>query len=233
VGRHRRAPGRGRLAIAVALAVLAAGSLGAGVHLLRREAELRAPDIGALPTAVSSAAPTSPQATRLASTPAPRPRPRATTPTRAEPPPAPPQAVAIPAAGVSAPVVVMGVRPDGELRVPESPRVVGWWVGSAPAGSPDATTLLAGHVDSAAEGVGALAALRDLGPGARIELTDVFTERHAYRVVARRTYPKYALPDDVFAVRGRARLVLVTCGGPFDESAGRYRDNVVVYAVPS
>jgi len=233
VGRHRKAPGRGRLAIAIALAVLAVGSVGAGIRLLQREPEVRAPDLGALPTASSSAAPTSRRPTQPTSTPAPRPRPRATTPTRTRPPPAPPQALAIPGAGVTAPVVAMGVRPDGELRVPDSPRVVGWWVGSAPAGSPDATTVLAGHVDSAAEGVGALAALREVGPGARIELTDVFSERHTYRVVARRTYPKYALPDDVFRVRGQARLVLITCGGPFDESAGRYRDNVVVYAVPS
>jgi hypothetical protein len=214
--------------------VLAVGSLGAGVLLLQREPEVRAPDIGALPTASGSApAQTSPRATRRESTPAPRPRPRAPSPTRTRPPPAPPQALAIPAAGVTAPVVAMGVRPDGELRLPDSPRVVGWWIRSAPAGSPDGTTVLAGHVDSAAEGAGPLAALRELGPGARIELTDVFSERHEYRVVARRTYPKYALPDDVFRVRGEARLVLITCGGPFDERVGRYRDNVVVYAVPT
>ena len=33
--------------------------------------------------------------------------------------------------------------------------------------------------------------------------------------------------------RGAARLVLVTCGGPFDPVAGHYRDNVVVTAVPA
>ncbi len=33
--------------------------------------------------------------------------------------------------------------------------------------------------------------------------------------------------------RGRPRLVLVTCGGPFDRVAGHYRDNVVLTAVPA
>ena len=61
-------------------------------------------------------------------------------------------------------------------------------------------------------------------------LTDAFGGRHAYRVTARRTYPKYALPRSVFTA---APLVLVTCGGPFDQRAGRYRDNIVVYAAPS
>jgi hypothetical protein len=147
--------------------------------------------------------------------------------------PAPPAGFALPAAGVTAPVAPVGVRPDGELVVPESARAVGWWVGSAPAGSARDSTVLVGHVDSAADGPGAFAALRDVPVGARIELTDVFGGRHGYRVVARRTHPKYALPADVFRVRGTPRLVLLTCGGPFDERAGRYRDNIVVYALPS
>ena len=93
--------------------------------------------------------------------------------------------------------------------------------------------MLAGHVDTAAEGLGALAALRNIEVGGQVVLTDAFGGEHGYKVAARRVYPKYALPDDVFTVIGRARLVLVTCGGPFDEEAGRYRDNVVVYALPA
>ncbi|CAA9237593.1 MAG: hypothetical protein AVDCRST_MAG41-1272, partial [uncultured Corynebacteriales bacterium] len=142
-------------------------------------------------------------------------------------PPAPPSGFALPAQRVTAPVVPMGVRPDGELEVPESPRTVGWWVGSAPAGSPAGSTVLAGHVDSEQGGLGAFAALRDVAVGGRVVLTDSFRGRHAYRVIARRTYPKYALPREVF--RG-APLVLITCGGPFDEDGGRYRDNIVVFA---
>jgi Sortase domain len=92
--------------------------------------------------------------------------------------------------------------------------------------------VLVGHIDSA-EGVGAFAALLEVAPGGRVQLIDTFGGSHEYRVAARRRSPKYALPGDVFQVRGTARLVLLTCGGPFDERAGRYRDNVVVYAVPS
>jgi hypothetical protein len=29
------------------------------------------------------------------------------------------------------------------------------------------------------------------------------------------------------------RLILVTCGGPFDQARHRYRDNLIVYAVPA
>jgi Sortase domain len=241
--RHRRSrgggarrfpapPTRSRAAAALGLAVVAVLGAGAGVHDLRRQPAVTAPDLGALP---GPARTTPPATTPRATTPAPGARtpPRDRTPlagTVAPIAPAAPSELALPGQQVTAPVVAMGVRTDGELEVPESPRTVGWWVGSAPAGSPGGSTVLAGHVDSASQGVGALAALRDVSLGSPVVLTDVFGAKHAYRVTARRTYPKYALPRSVFSA---APLVLLTCGGPFDSGAGRYRDNIVVYAVPS
>ena len=43
---------------------------------------------------------------------------------------------------------------------------------------------------------------------------------------------KAKLPVNVYARTGKARLVLVTCGGPFDRRSGHYKDNIVVTAVP-
>lgn len=194
--------------------------VGIGIHGLDRPPAVTAPDVGALTTPGTSV-----PATAAASA-APRTKPHPTTAV----PPGAPHALALPAQRVTAPVVAMGVRSDGELEVPDSVQTVGWWVGSAPAGSATGSTVLAGHVDSASQGVGAFAALRDVSAGSPVVLTDVFGAPHAYRVTARRTYPKYALPRSVFS---GAPLVLLTCGGPFDASAGRYRDNIVVYAVPA
>lgn len=212
--------------VAALLAVVAVGGTVSGLTLLNREPAVRVADVGELPSAGPTAS--TPSASPSSGS---RPRQRPVAPTA--PPPAPPTTLAIPTAAVTAAVVPTGVRADGELRVPESPKTVGWWVGSEPAGSTAGSTLLAGHVDSATEGVGAFAVLRTVAVGTRVELADTFGGKHAYRVVARRSYPKYALPADVFRVRGAPRLVLVTCGGPFDRSAGRYRDNLVVYAVPA
>jgi Sortase domain len=236
---------------ALALAVVAVLGVGAGVRELEREPALTAPDIGALPgsptapagTAATSAAGTaaSSAAGTAAGTGDPELTPRRPASrgrgTVAAGPPAAGALAAIPAGvpvevalpGVTAAVAPIGVRASGQLDLPESPRTVGWWVGSAPAGSPK-PTVLAGHVDSKSAGVGALAALRDVTAGSSIVLTDAFGERHAYQVSARRTYPKYELPRSVFT---GAPLVLITCGGPFDEKSGGYRDNIVVYAVPS
>ena len=215
----------GRRAIAAALAVIAVVSGVAGVRLLDG-LRLRQPsDTGDVPVAAGTATP-APATTSRAAAPH-------SSPTVPPVPPGVPTRITLPAANVTASVVPVGTRPDGELRVPDSPRVLGWWVRSAPIGDPDDSTVLAGHVDSARTGPGPLAVLRDMKVGDRLVVVDTFGGRHDYRLAARREYPKYALPDDVFTVTGRARLVLITCGGPFDEQTGHYRDNVVGYAVPA
>lgn len=213
--------------VAAGLAVAAVLATGAGIRQLDREPAVTAQDLGALP---ATSTPAAPPATTAAPAPATTAAKATVPPTPASPPPAGPVAFALPAQQVSAPVVTMGVRPDGELDIPQSPRTVGWWVGSPPAGSRSGT-VLAGHVDSRTEGVGAFAALRDVRIGSPVVLTDVFGGKHSYRVTARRTYPKYALPKDVF--HAGVPLVLITCGGPFDSDRGTYRDNIVVYAALS
>jgi hypothetical protein len=49
--------------------------------------------------------------------------------------------------------------------------------------------------------------------------------------VSIRLYAKAALPPTVYAADGKARLVLVTCGGPFDAASGHYLDDLIVTAV--
>lgn len=44
--------------------------------------------------------------------------------------------------------------------------------------------------------------------------------------------PKPQLPPEVYSMRGRPRLALLTCGGRFLESIGHHRDNVVVIPIP-
>ena len=238
--RHRRRRPRSRVALAAGLAALATASAVSGVLLLRAGGPARGADVGALPavTGPPTASPTAapPRADAASPTPHASSRPPAGRPppaaTSMAPAAAAPVTLAIPRAGLTAPVVPIGVRAGGDLDLPRSPRTVGWWVGSAPAGDRRDATLIAGHVDSTEDGIGVLAALRDLRVGDAVRLVDVFGADHGYRVAARRTYPKYALPRDLFQIAGRRQLLLVTCGGPYDERTRRYRDNVVVYAVP-
>jgi Sortase domain len=144
-----------------------------------------------------------------------------------------PVALALPARGLTAPVVPAVTGPDGALVLPEAPSVVGWWTPGALAGALTGTAVVAGHVDTAEAGPGALAVLREVEVGEPVVLRGADGRAVTYRVTARRQHPKVELPRDVFATGGPHRLVLVTCGGAFDRTTRHYSDNVVVHAVPA
>ncbi|MFC5237018.1 class F sortase [Pseudonocardia zijingensis] len=144
-----------------------------------------------------------------------------------------PVELVLPARDVRAPVVAVTTGPEGALVVPEPPSTVGWWSPSALPGGAAGTTVLAGHVDSATGGLGALAVLRHVGEGEEVVLTGADGRSVGYRVSARRQYAKAELPPEVFAPGGPPRLVLITCGGAFDRRTRHYADNVVVFAEPT
>lgn len=125
------------------------------------------------------------------------------------------------------------VTVDGELKVPENVRHVGWWDGSAYVGDPFGTTVIAGHVDSASEGIGYFARLL------KVKVGDVVTVRSgahelSYRVTGVQTVAKQALASDsrAFDQVGDHRLVLITCTGTYRPDQGGYDSNLVVTAKP-
>jgi len=88
-------------------------------------------------------------------------------------------------------------------------------------------------VDSARQGRGALFDLRSLAVGAGIDLVTESGRAFRYRVTGRETVVKRRLPAErLFDRDGAPRLVVITCGGPFDRATSSYRDNLVVAADP-
>lgn len=145
----------------------------------------------------------------------------------------PPVALRLPGSNGAAPVVPV-TSTDGALGVPEDPSVLGWWAVGARPGQGVGSVVVDGHIDTAKDGLGVFAQLPSLDVGARVVLTDATGRATAYTVTARRSFPKASLPDaDVFDQTVAERLVLITCGGPFDRVTRHYRDNVVVYGVPA
>jgi hypothetical protein len=144
-----------------------------------------------------------------------------------------PTSVSIPSLGIRARVepVAIDVR-HGTLGIPPDIRVAGWWRDGAMPGSASGAILIAGHVDSARAGTGAFFALGKARGGDLVQLLTAGRGTYTYRVVSVRSYPKRALPVGVYSLRGAGRLVLVTCGGPFDAATGHYAENVVVTAKP-
>jgi hypothetical protein len=155
-------------------------------------------------------------------------------------------------AGVHARVTANSLNPDRTLHVPEDPTTVSWAKDDAPPGSARGTAILTSHVNYVINGRLVIGALSDLAEYAKDGIGKTFTVRmrdsraFTYRIVAGREYTKGQLAHDanlrkklydqssVYGPRDRpsGRLLLVSCGGAFDEFTGEYEDNVFLYALP-
>jgi LPXTG-site transpeptidase (sortase) family protein len=142
-----------------------------------------------------------------------------------------PERIALPD-GASAAVVPVSTV-GRELVVPEEPGKVGWWDGSSYVGDDYGSTVIAGHVDTLDRGVGFFVRLWEAEVGERI-VVSAGNARQAYTITKLRQVPRTDLVDDeeVFAVDGPPRLVLITCTGEFRPERGGYSRNLVVVASP-
>lgn len=147
----------------------------------------------------------------------------------------PPVRLVIPEIGVTATVNAVGINErTNEFEVPPSVDEIGWYRYGPGLEADAGSVVIAGHVDSASQGKGAFFRLRELDRGDTLTATGSDGTARRYRVVAREEYAKTKIPlDRYFARDGKPRLTLITCGGPFDAKARKYRDNIVVTAVPA
>jgi len=159
----------------------------------------------------------------------PAPPPPTVTPTPAVP-RSTPTDLTIPAIGVQAAFVTLGLHPDGSIQVPSDVRHVGWYrLGPSPGQIGPAIVL--GHVDSARAGAGVFFQLGALRPGDSVTVTLADGRRITFDVFAVREYPKSVFPTaQVYGHTDDAQLRLITCGGSFDSATDHYQSNVVVFA---
>lgn len=152
----------------------------------------------------------------------------------------------IPSIGANAPIISAGASgPDGgAFDVPTSVHVVGWWDGlwNSPSGSvqekvaspgQSGVALLAGHIDSAVQGHGALYRLQQIKTGAPVTVYGAHGSVTHWKVTKLEIVAKSALPKSLFVNTGPSRLAVVSCGGPFDDATGHYLDNVIAWASPA
>jgi hypothetical protein len=140
-----------------------------------------------------------------------------------------PVRVEIPAIGVSAPVVRLGLDRAGTLEVPGDFASTGWWSGGAPPGG-RGPAVIVGHVDSRT-GPAVFFELGELRRGDAITVERADGSRVRFRVERSAHYPKSLFPTaQVYGPGARPTLRLITCSGAFDRASGHYLDNTVVYA---
>jgi len=189
------------------------------------------PVLPAEPAAVAPAPPTASPAASPTAAPARAPRPRR------ELNPAPlrrslPLTVRIPAIGVDARIIPLGLGPDDIVSVPSltTPMLTSWFNGGVTPGQVGPAVLF-GHVDSAVTGPAVFYRLGDLRPGNLVYVTRADHRTAVFQVDAVDLYPESGFPDTaIYASTTAPVLRLITCGGQFDTQTHLYLDRTVAYA---
>ncbi len=143
--------------------------------------------------------------------------------------------IVIPRIGVDASIMKLGTNPDGTVEVPplEQAHLAGWYEPGASPGEVG-NSVIVGHVDSAAMGPAVFFSLGALRPGDTVRVQRADGRQVDFTVDSVKSYPKTAFPtEQVYGPTDQVGLRVVTCGGIFDEAAGSYPDNIVVFATRS
>jgi sortase (surface protein transpeptidase) len=141
-----------------------------------------------------------------------------------------PVTIAIPAIGVSAPVMELGLNSDRTIQVPPlgNPNLTGWYE-YGPSPGQQGPAVIIGHIDSTA-GPSVFYRLRDLADGDRISVTLADGKTEVFAVTGMQQAAKTAFPTaEVYGRLPYAGLRLITCGGVFDYSTGHYLSNVIIF----
>jgi hypothetical protein len=143
-----------------------------------------------------------------------------------------PVTVEVPAIGVRAQIIALGLDADGGVAVPSlsTPFLVSWFDRGPAPGQPGAAVLL-GHVDAAGVGPAVFYRLGDLLPGDLVYVTRRDARTAVFRVTSVGLYPENAFPASrVYQNTRYPTLRLITCGGQFDWDTHLYLDRTIVFA---
>jgi hypothetical protein len=143
-----------------------------------------------------------------------------------------PESVDIPAIGVHAKLLRLGLGSNGTIRVPPLRARAGEaaWYRHSPAPGQIGASVIEGHVDSY-RGPAVFFRLGALRPGDTVDVTRADGITAVFRVTGVRQYLKSKFPAKViYGSAGYAALRLITCGGSFDYATRSYRSSTVVFA---
>jgi hypothetical protein len=137
-----------------------------------------------------------------------------------------PVKVAIPAVGLSARVVPVGLTRSGHIKMP-APSVAGWYRWG-PAPDEPGPAVLVGHVDSH-HGPAAFYRLSGVQVGELVHVARADGSSSSFTISKITVASKSAFPTQaVYGATGRPSIRLITCTGAFDTSTG-YADSLIIW----
>ncbi|MDB4978458.1 MAG: peptidase sortase [Candidatus Peribacteria bacterium] len=129
---------------------------------------------------------------------------------------------------VDAAVEQVGTNENQEMQTPTEWNNVGWYA-PGPRPGQQGTAVMAGHLDSKT-GKAVFWDLQKLKPGDTVDVVDSAGHTLTFTVKHKETYTDTTAPmQKIFGQTDGIHLNLITCGGTWNKTAGRYEEKLVVY----
>lgn len=139
---------------------------------------------------------------------------------------------------ISASDITAPLTTTSDLDLPPAPAAA-WYSASAPIGSPEGTSIVAGHVDyTEKDSLSPFGHLHQVQPCDTVSLAGEDGVSHQYQITSKYTVERQELESTgIFTGGGPAKLALVTCSGPSVADVGEdfrfhYAYNLVIEAEP-
>lgn len=142
-----------------------------------------------------------------------------------------PARLIIPAMSLDAPVVYVGITPEGAMDIPKTPNEVGWYeLGNRP--GENGSAVIAGHYGTWENGQGSVFdELHTLRKGDTIYVEDDTGARTTFIVRESLIYAPNADASEVFtSTDHKSHLNLITCQGDWNSASKSYSERLVVFA---
>jgi LPXTG-site transpeptidase (sortase) family protein len=140
-----------------------------------------------------------------------------------------PSRLKIPAISVDTEVQYLGKTSKGEMEVPKSHTVTGWYKYGAIPGD-EGSAVIAGHVIGPKGEHGIFFNMKKLKPGDELQMVDAKGKTSLFKVRETRTYGQNEQPSEVFNSSSGTHLNLITCAGEWDAANKQYLKRLVVFA---
>jgi LPXTG-site transpeptidase (sortase) family protein len=134
----------------------------------------------------------------------------------------------VPKVGIDAPIVTLGILPDGTMASPDGPREVAWYNFSSKPGEVG-NVVMAGHLDYINYGAAVFYRLRELRPGDELRVVLEDGTEVQYEVESVIEYEEATAPvRDIVGRTENEAITLITCAGSFDRTNLLYNKRLVV-----
>ena len=120
------------------------------------------------------------------------------------------------------------------MEIPENISKVGWYKYGAAPGSNGGSVIFVSHRDGMGPEPGAFYKLETLQMGNEVVVhTDQYTVNYIINdLILTKKSNLLKKSHIIFDKEGPPKLIMITCGGPFNFKKGEYTKNVIVIAIP-